>query len=386
MLKTMRKNTKIVLWVVIAAFIGTIVFAWGMQYTASQRMKNYVAKINGEKITADEYLFYFDRLTKQWETQNPQSELPEDQRVKLHYDAWRELLRNVLMRQQVKKYGLGVTDGEVVEFLQKYYYAVPELMQLEVFQTNGQFDYNKYLAIMNSKDPAAGPFWAQIEQLVRPKILEFKLSNAVFSTARITDQDVVNRYKEYNEYYKVKILQVHSEQFRVASSPSEEEVRRSFEENKEEYRQPERAHVLFVRFAKTNAAEDEKRAEDEALRIRLQAQKAADTASFAALARQYSEDPTAGRNGGDLGWFEIPQINPALQPAVDGMKVGDYRAVASPAGVHLLYLADLKEPHILSLETDWDIIKEMARRKKTETLVAGWVEELKKKTYVDIRY
>ena len=54
MLKTMRNNTKIVLWVVIAAFLGTIVFAWGMQYTASQQIRNYVAKINGEQTTGEE--------------------------------------------------------------------------------------------------------------------------------------------------------------------------------------------------------------------------------------------------------------------------------------------------------------------------------------------
>ena len=109
-------------------------------------------------------------------------------------------------------------------------------------------------------------------------------------------------------------------------------------------------------------------------------------ASFADLAKTYSADEESKKAGGDLGWFEIPQINPALQPAVDSMKVGDYRAVTSPAGFHLLYLSDLKEPHILSMESDWDAIKEMARRKKTERLVADWVEELKKKTYVDIRY
>lgn len=107
---------------------------------------------------------------------------------------------------------------------------------------------------------------------------------------------------------------------------------------------------------------------------------------FADLAKNFSADEESKKAGGDLGWFEIAQINPALQPAVDGMKTGDYRAVVSPAGFHLLYLSDLKEPHILSLESDWDVIKEMARRKKTEKLVADWVEELKKKTYVDIRY
>ena len=108
--------------------------------------------------------------------------------------------------------------------------------------------------------------------------------------------------------------------------------------------------------------------------------------AFADLAKTYSADEESKKSGGDLGWFEIAQINPSLQSAVEGMKTGAYRAVSSPAGYHLLYLADLKKPHLLSLESDWDAIKEMARRKKTERLVADWVAELKKKTYVDIRY
>ncbi len=345
MLKAMRKNTKIVLWFVIAAFIGTIVFAWGMQYTASEKMRNFVAKVNGKKITADEYLFYFDRLARQWEAQNPQSEMPEDQRVKLHYDAWREVLRNVLMQQQVDRYGLRVTDGEVVEFLQKYYYAVPELMQLEVFLTNGQFDYNKYLAIMNSKDPAAGPFWAQIETLVRPKILEFKLSNAVFSTARVSNQDVVNRYKEYNEYYKVKIVQVRSGQFEMQIPPlTQEELKSEFEKNKKKYDLPERAAIKYVRLKKTSSREDEQRVEEEAHRIRVEAQKAADSAGFSELARKYSQDPSAAQNGGDLGWFGRGQMVPAFDSAVFSLKPGGLsEPVKTTFGWHIIKLWNRKK-------------------------------------------
>ncbi len=110
-------------------------------------------------------------------------------------------------------------------------------------------------------------------------------------------------------------------------------------------------------------------------------------ASFAELAKRFSADEESKKAGGDLGWFEIGQINPALLSAVDGMQAREYKGpLTTPAGFHILYLADMKEPHSLALETDWDTIKEMARRKKTERLVADWVAELKKKTYVDVRY
>ncbi|MCI0330769.1 MAG: peptidylprolyl isomerase [candidate division Zixibacteria bacterium] len=110
-------------------------------------------------------------------------------------------------------------------------------------------------------------------------------------------------------------------------------------------------------------------------------------ASFAELAKAYSADEESKKSGGDLGWFEMGGINPLLQPSVDSMKVGEYRGpLAAPGGYYILHLADQKAPHTLSLEEDWDTIKEMARRKKTERLVADWVAELKKKTYVDVRY
>jgi len=110
-------------------------------------------------------------------------------------------------------------------------------------------------------------------------------------------------------------------------------------------------------------------------------------ASFAELAKAYSADEESKKSGGDLGWFAMGALSPLLQEAVDGMKVGDYRGpLAAPGGYYILFLADLKAPHTLSLEEDWDTMKEMARRKNTERLVADWVAELKKKTYVDIRY
>ncbi len=340
MLKTMRNNTKIVLWVVIAAFLGTIVFAWGMQYTASEKMRNYVAKVNGREISSQEYDFYYDRAQRQWEQQNPNAEATEDLRLRFHQQAWNDLVREVLQQQEMQRFGIRVSDAEVVEFLQKYYYAVPEIMQVTAFQTNGQFDYNKYIGLMNSKDPQAGAFWAQIEALVRPQLFEFKLSNALFSTVRITEQDIDRQYREYHEYYRVKILAVRSAQFRARlSAVGEPKLKEEFEKNKDRYVQPERAAVKSVSFSKSSGVEDEQFAEDEALKIRDEAAAARDSGAFAEAAKKYSDDPTVGSNGGDLGWFGRGQMVAAFDSAVFAMKPGELsQPVRTSFGWHLIKL------------------------------------------------
>ncbi len=340
MLKTMRKNTQIILWIVIAAFIGTIVFAWGMNYTTSQKMRNFVAEINGEEISANEYNFYYDRQVRDWESKNPQAELTEDQKTRFHQQAWQDVVRGVLVRQQEKKYGIKVSDVEVVEFLQKYYYTIPQLAQIEAFQTNGQFDYSKYIALMNSKDPMAGPFWAQIEGLVRPQLLEFKLTDMVFSTARVTDEDIINRYKEFNEYYRVKMVLVRPEQFRaeLAQVP-ESEFKAEYEKNKEKYHLPERAVVKFVRFQNIPSYEDEQRVKEAIETIRMEAVKAADSAAFTEVAKKYSEDPTVSTNGGDLGWFGHGRMVPAFDSAAFLLSPGQLsQPVRTSFGWHIIKL------------------------------------------------
>lgn len=68
-----------------------------------------------------------------------------------------------------------------------------------------------------------------------------------------------------------------------------------------------RASHILVRADGNDAAAREKAAE---LR-----QKAAGGADFAALAREFSNDPTAKTNGGDLGFFTAEQMDPAFSAA-----------------------------------------------------------------------
>jgi peptidyl-prolyl cis-trans isomerase SurA len=107
---------------------------------------------------------------------------------------------------------------------------------------------------------------------------------------------------------------------------------------------------------------------------------------FGELAKEYSSDEDSRKMGGELGWFPVEQMDPEFKEAVKDLKVGEIsRPSPSQFGIHIFKILDRKEQRKLTLEDDWDVIKEMARRKKTNQEVAKWVEKMRQETYVEIR-
>lgn len=64
---------------------------------------------------------------------------------------------------------------------------------------------------------------------------------------------------------------------------------------------------------------------------------------------QYSDDPTAKRNKGSLGWRAFDQLNPTLQETLPKLKKGEVsEPVSSNFGFHVIVLHDLKPARQLS--------------------------------------
>lgn len=67
------------------------------------------------------------------------------------------------------------------------------------------------------------------------------------------------------------------------------------------------------------------------------------TDAFADLAREYSDDPSAARNGGNLGFFQRERMVPEFSETAFSMKVG---AVSEPVktqfGYHIIHVLDKK--------------------------------------------
>ncbi len=121
--------------------------------------------------------------------------------------------------------------------------------------------------------------------------------------------------------------------------PSDDEVAKVYEAEKERLQLPKRYRVsqIFI-------AED---GDKEAARKR--AQEIADTlkeepGEFAALAKRNSNDTASAARGGDLGWLAEAEITPEIRTAVAGLSKGEISApVAGRSGFHILLLQDKRE-------------------------------------------
>ena len=109
-------------------------------------------------------------------------------------------------------------------------------------------------------------------------------------------------------------------------------------------------------------------------------------ADFGELAKEYSTDEESRKMGGELGWYPVAQMTPEFKEGIKGLEPGQIsEPVPSQFGIHILKVYDSKEQRELTLEDDWDIIKDMTRRRKTNQEVSDWVEQMRQETYVEIR-
>ncbi|HQR04289.1 MAG: peptidylprolyl isomerase [Proteobacteria bacterium] len=107
-------------------------------------------------------------------------------------------------------------------------------------------------------------------------------------------------------------------------------------------------------------------------------------ASFAEMARLYSNDPS-GAKGGDLGWLGQGDTVPEFEQAMDALPVGKVSApVLSPFGWHLI--------EVLERRTDEgsEDRKRLAARiavrdRKADEAYQDWLRQIRDKAYVEYR-
>jgi len=120
-------------------------------------------------------------------------------------------------------------------------------------------------------------------------------------------------------------------------------------------------------------------------RIRELFQQLEGGADFAVLAREYSDDPVSGSDGGNLGWVSPGQMVPAFEQAMQEADVGEFKGpFRSQFGWHILQVEERRQKDISS-----DVKEAEARqaiyRRKFETELQNWLREIRDEAFVEFK-
>ena len=340
MLRTMREKSAVLMVILIIAFIGTIIFSWGMGGlgTINPRGKGMIAKVNGEDVTYNYFRSIEQNLIKQKQQQS--QDIDDVAMAKIKIDAWDQMLQAVVINQQKLKQGIVVADDQIIKEIREN--PLPDFKSNPQFMTEGKFDLVKYQAFVDNPEPQMEALFRQLEDIYRDRIWRTILQDKVASGAVVTESEVKEEYLNKNIKAKVKYLKVQTNDFRPADSTiTKDQLEKYYNENLSEFPLKKEQRIFdYVLFSTEATAKDSVMVLED---INYALDQIKNGMKFSEAAKNYSEDVTSEK-GGDLGWFGKNKMDPAFEKAAFEAKKGELVGpIMTKFGYHLIKVEDKKE-------------------------------------------
>ena len=256
----------------------------------------------------------------------------EDLRI-VENQAWESLINATLLQGELDRLGIQVTDLEV----QQAFFTQPpqEMMSHAAFQTDGQFDINKYRRFFT--DPSTDETQLlQIENYYRPLLPRAKLQALVESGIYVSDEEAWEFFRDTNETARVRFVHIDPSETvpDTAITVSDSEIRTFYNEHREEFIRPASARTNLISIAlrpsQTDTASALERATSLAERVRA-------GELFEDVAANESADTISATDGGFMGHRARTELNPALANAAYAARIGEITdPVETPFGFHIL--------------------------------------------------
>lgn len=281
-----------------------------------------VAKVNGEKITREEFDSIVEVAKKQDTTL---ASLKEGDAMLLQYKRMilDSMIEAVLVRQEAKRVGIKVTDKDIDAKLAEIKASYP--------------DENSFNEVVKQ----SGMTMEQIRQSISDQLIYQALYDKVAPAPKI----------------------------------SEEQIKKYYEDNKStQFSKEPEAHLQHILFAENDKATAEK--------VLKEIQGGAD---FGALAAKYSTDPGSKNSGGDLGSAPTSKYVKEFQEAADKLKVGEVSGlVKTQFGWHIIKKLGETPGGIQPYEEVKDLIKSTLEQEARTKTWNDYLAKLKEKAKIEI--
>lgn len=367
MLKTLRdqfKHLKWILWFVVFLFVFFIFVDWGTGRQGSRGLAGLAARVGNVSISEGQFLKEMRSTEERYRSMYGDKYDAIRDQLDLGSMTLQTMVDRYLLMDVASKMGLEVTDKQLLE----------KIMSFPAFKrSDGSFvGEEMYARILRANQTTPEEF----EDGLRQEVLLEQLQKVLGAGIVIPDSEVEKEYRRRNETVSFEVLFVpstrepagitvtdaeakayydaHQDRFshpkqwqfryllvddaklRRTLSVSDAQISEYYTTHQQEFAQPEQVHARHILIRPKT--EDEggwnaalKRAQE------VYAKAVAPGANFAALAKEYSDDPGSKDSGGDLGWFARGRMVKEFEDAAFSLKPGEIsQPVKSQFGYHIL--------------------------------------------------
>lgn len=311
------KRTKAIWWALIVitviTFVGGFIFIFGsgLDSSTSAKTRGDLGTVNGDGVTRADYQYALNEHRAAFLRQTGADPDPEEAQA-LETQAWRTVVTQILLGAEARKQGLRAYDREVVLSMQSS--PPPAVAMAPVFQTDGKFDANKYMAAL--RDPNNN--WGEIEVQVRHQLPVRKLQERLVASLKLSEPELRTAYRDRFERSVVTVLQVPPSQQPNVPAPAEADADRLYQKYKGRFASGPRTQLEVLQVPIRFTEEEVRLAREQAVGIADRARRGED---FAALARDNSDGPGAAR-GGEISRVFQPREFGALAPKMAALPIG----------------------------------------------------------------
>lgn len=390
-------------WVIVSLIILTFALFGIDQYAQGDKIV-VVAEVNGEDVTANDFLSLYDRQKNRLKNQFGEmyDQVVDD--AELRDQVMDTLIESEVIQQWASDQNMRVSDAQVFAMIQ----SAP------VFQKDGQFDKQLYQDILMRNGLNVARFeYEQRRFMVENQNRQLTIASAIatdqqvknlaalqyqqrlvntlridqrpfIEKANVSDADIEAHYQANQAQFripeKVSIKYVLLSQADLAknSTVTKEQLRSFYDNNKDQFVQPEQrkaSHILIQIDETTTEADAKKKITDIAAKIDA-------GESFEELAKTYSQDPGSANIGGDLGLFQQGMMVPEFDQAVFSMQAGEVsQPIKTDFGYHIIKLTKIQPKQTSEYAEVKSDVEAMLRRQLAEKAYFEKLEQLSTVAY-----
>ena len=331
--------------------------------------QNVVAVVGNDKITTVDVQRALQNITR------GQANLPKGILGMYAPMLVNQMIEQKAMAYKAREMGLRVSDQELGDAIQNEFAA----------QTGGKFDMSIYQAVLAQQGLTVPDF----EQRQREGMLAARLENLTSQSLIVSEAEARAEYQRKNLKVGLQYLDFEGKDFaaKVNKDPalvkayfdknrsafrtpekrdfdlivgstaefmqsvkvSDADLQKTYNENIDSYRQPERVkvrHILIKTQGKPKEEAPKLKAKAEDILKQLKG-----GANFAELAKKNSEDPGSAAKGGELDPIVRGQTVPNFEKAAFSLKPGELsNIVETEYGYHILQVESKQEAHTQSFD------------------------------------